>query len=79
MEDKIHELLPYTPYCNCEKCQKDIAVHALNHLPAHYVRSLEEKIIYKLSSKQIQQDVDVIIAVNEAIKIMGKSPHSTPA
>lgn len=77
VEDKIHELWAGKKYCKCEECQKNIAIYALNRLPAHYVKSLEEKIIYKLSSKEIQQDVDVTIVVNEAIETVGKNSHPT--
>lgn len=77
VEDKIHELWPGKNYCKCGECQKNIAIYALNRLPAHYVKSLEEKIICRLSSKEIQQDVDVTIVVNEAIEMVGKDPHPT--
>ncbi len=73
--DKIDELWPATNYCKCENCRMDIATYALNRLPPQYVQSLQGKVLYRFTSGQTQNDINVTVAVGKAIKIVGESPH----
>lgn len=73
--EKIDELWPSTDYCKCENCRMDIATYALNRLPAQYVQSLQGKVLYRFTSGQAQNDINVTVAVGKAIKIVGESPH----
>ena len=73
--NKIDQLLPNTNYCQCENCRMDIAAYALNRLPAQYVQSIKGKVLYRFSSSQVQKDIEVTVAVSQAIEVVGKSPH----
>lgn len=73
--DKINQLLPNTDYCKCENCRMDMAAYALNRLPAQYVHSIKGKVLYRFTSSQVQRDIEVTVAVSQAIEIVGKSPH----
>ncbi|MBD5527560.1 MAG: late competence development ComFB family protein [Lachnospiraceae bacterium] len=73
--NKIDQLLPNTNYCKCESCRMDIAAYALNRLPPQYVQSIKGKVLYRFSSSQVQNDIEVTVAVSKAIEIVGKSPH----
>ncbi|WP_294152045.1 late competence development ComFB family protein [uncultured Selenomonas sp.] len=50
MEDvvlaKMDQVLDqYPDCCRCEQCRRDIAILALNHLPAHYVSTEKGEIL----------------------------------
>lgn len=72
---KINQLLPNTGYCQCENCRMDIATYALNRLPAQYVQSVKGKVLYRFASSQVQRDIEVTVAVSQAIEVVGKDPH----
>lgn len=73
--NKIDELWENTEYCKCENCRMDIATYALNRLPARYVQSLQGKVMYRFASSRIENDIEVTVAVEQAIVIVGKEPH----
>lgn len=73
--NKIDQLLPNTDYCKCESCRMDIAAYALNRLPAQYVQSIKGKVLYRFASSQVQRDIEVTVAVSQAIEVVGKAPH----
>ncbi|MDE6517862.1 MAG: late competence development ComFB family protein [Acetatifactor sp.] len=73
--NKIDHLLPNTDYCKCESCRMDIAAYALNRLPAQYVQSIKGKVLYQFASSQVQKDIEVTVAVSQAIEVVGKAPH----
>lgn len=60
--------------CLCEKCRLDIAAIALNRLHPRYVVTEEGYLYSKVDSMNQQFNTDVIAAVTEAIKIVGKNP-----
>ncbi len=73
--NKIDQLLPNTDYCKCDSCRMDIATYALNRLPAQYVQSIKGKVLYRFASSQVQNDIEVTVAVSKAIEVVGKAPH----
>lgn len=73
--NKIDQLLPDTEYCKCDKCRMDMATYALNRLPAQYVQSIAGKVFYQFVSSQVQNDIEVTVAVSNAIEVVGKAPH----
>lgn len=75
--DKIGELWSNTDYCKCDNCRMDIATYALNRLPAKYVQSLKGEVLYRFASSQIDRDIEVTVAVGQAIEIVGKAPHKS--
>ena len=75
--NKIDQLLPNTEYCKCNKCRMDMAAYALNRLPAQYVQSIKGKVFYRFASSQVQNDVEVTVAVSNAIEVVGKAPHKS--
>ncbi len=77
--NKIDQLLPATSYCKCESCRMDMAAYALNRLPPQYVQSITGKVLYRFASTQVQRDIEVTVAVSQAIEVVGKSPHKNAA
>ena len=73
--NKIDQLLPNTDYCKCDSCRMDIATYALNRLPAQYVQSIKGKVLYRFASSQVQNDIEVTVAVSKALEVVGKEPH----
>ncbi|TCU72792.1 late competence development ComFB family protein [Tissierella praeacuta] len=60
--------------CLCEKCKLDIAAIALNNLNPKYIVTEEGYVYAKANSMNYQFNTDVIAAVTEAMKIVGKNP-----
>lgn len=79
MEDVVAQLLdnmlPKVDTCSCEICKKDIIAYALNHLPPKYVVTNKGELFYRLSEFTQQFEIDVQIALTEAIKVISKNPR----
>lgn len=80
MEIVVCNLLPillqkYTDICKCEKCLEDIKAIALNKLPPRYVSTEQGMIYTKVQLLKIQNEIDVIKCITEAIKIVSKNPN----
>ncbi|MGE5397334.1 MAG: late competence development ComFB family protein [Chitinophagales bacterium] len=61
--------------CFCEKCKADIAAYALNNLKPKYATTEKGEIISRTMNLGFQTRMDVIAAITEAIKVVGKNPH----
>lgn len=69
----LGEVLEEWQVCKCDKCKKDIAALALNHLQPMYVTSETGSVYAKASTSfNPQNRADVILAINEAIKTVSK-------
>jgi len=79
MEDVVsrilEEMLPKVDTCRCEICKKDIIAYALNHLPPKYVVTHKGELFYRLSEFTQQFEIDVQVALTEAIKVISKNPR----
>ena len=75
VKDMLSQVLKTMDICKCERCKMDILAHALNHLPPKYVVTRTGTIYAKLASMYNQFDSDVIVAITNAAKVVGKSPR----
>lgn len=76
--NKIDQLWPGTNFCKCDQCRRDIAMFALNRLPARYVDSLAGALIHKFDASTAQMDAEITATVYNAIVRIGEDPaHET--
>jgi len=61
--------------CNCERCQVDVKVIALNRLPARYVSSLRGEVFMKTQLLNPQLRSDVMRELAHAAEIVANNPH----
>lgn len=61
--------------CRCDRCRLDMMAHALNNLPPRYIVSTRGNTRAYLDSLQGQNQVDVLLAVNNAIQAIGQRPR----
>ncbi|MCD9024966.1 late competence development ComFB family protein [Cohnella silvisoli] len=61
--------------CDCEKCQIDIILLTLNHLPPHYTSSQTGEAFIKASYLNSQLQSDVLREITEAVKIIENNPN----
>jgi competence protein ComFB len=60
-------------FCTCPRCRLDIMAYALNHIPPKYAVTQLGEVYTKISYLEQQLEVDVTIALVEAIKIVSKN------
>lgn len=68
LEDEKH-------ICTCDKCKLDIAAIALNRLKPKYVVTEKGTLYAKADRLNYQYEVDVVMEITRAIKIVGANPH----
>ncbi len=78
MEDvvsqKLDKLLPNVDMCKCEKCRMDVLAYALNLLPPKYVVTEAGDLYSRVSEFNAQSEIDVEVALTEAIKVVSNNP-----
>lgn len=72
---KLDEVIDKLDCCTCDKCRMDIASYALNRLPPKYVATVEGKIYTKLDALSVQYETDMLNALFQGAKVVGKNPH----
>lgn len=65
--------------CGCPRCRYDIAALALNVLPPRYIVTDQGGAYAKIRSLEQQFNVDIDIAIGNAIKIVKSDPHHSKA
>ncbi|MCI7540238.1 MAG: late competence development ComFB family protein [Veillonellaceae bacterium] len=80
MEDvvlaKMDQVLDqYPDCCRCEQCRRDIAILALNHLPAHYVSTEKGEIFTRVQAMSFEYEVEVIQQIAKAIETVSAHPR----
>lgn len=79
MEDVVtrtlEDMMPKLNICTCDLCKKDIVAYALNHLPPKYVVTPKGDLYSRLSEFTQQFEIDVQVALTEAIKVISKNPR----
>ena len=76
VELKIEEHISKTKCCPCEQCVEDIKAIALNNLPPKYVSTQKGELFSRLDSIMVKQhNVDIDIAVLNAIEFVSTHPH----
>ncbi len=61
--------------CNCEQCKTDIAVLALNRLKPYYVSTEKGDLYTRLELYERENEVDIFIALSQAIDIVEANPR----
>ncbi|UNC91716.1 late competence development ComFB family protein [Candidatus Contubernalis alkaliaceticus] len=61
--------------CRCEKCRLDILAMALNNLSPRYVVTDRGKTFSRTDFLELQNRVDVITAISNALRIVKNNPH----
>lgn len=75
VKDRVSEYMQTSSGCRCSDCRLDMIAMILNKLPPHYVRSDKGALYSKLSEFNPQWEVDLIVALEEAAKVIAKSPR----
>lgn len=75
--DKI--LASHPNMCKCQKCRIDVALLALNHLPPHYVCTNKGDVYTRLSLYEQKNEFDILIAIEDAAKIVEANPRHDDA
>jgi len=65
----------YQTFCNCDYCQMTICADALNHLPTHYVSSIDARENAYITLKTPQQIELINKKIIIAIHTVGKKPN----
>ena len=76
VHEKLEELLSKSDCCKCKQCMDDMRAIALNHLKPKYV-STEAGVLYTrvAASMEKQSNMDINVAVYNAIDIVSANPH----
>ena len=76
VDEKLAELLPKSNCCKCKQCVDDMRAIALNHLKPKYV-STDAGVLYTrvAASMEKQSNMDINVAVYNAIDIVSANPH----
>ncbi|MFC5529243.1 late competence development ComFB family protein [Cohnella yongneupensis] len=61
--------------CACEKCQIDIVLLALNHLPPRYTSSQAGEAYIKATYQEPQLQSDVLRELAKAVKVIEERPN----
>lgn len=73
---KIEEHIAKSSCCKCDQCIEDIKAIALNNLPPKYVSTQKGELFSRLDSIMVKQhNVDIDIAVLNAIEFVSTHPH----
>lgn len=64
-----------TLVCPCSRCRKDVIALALNSLPPKYVVTDLGEVFTNISLDSSQWRADIMIAVHNALAIVGKTPR----
>lgn len=73
--NKLYELAKDNDFCTCPICRLDIAAYALNCLPPKYVATKTGEVYSRASCLQQQFEVDMTVALLEAIKVVSHNPR----
>jgi len=61
--------------CNCELCQRDIVLLALNHLPPRYTAGQTGEAYVKALYQDPQLQSDVLRELTKAVQVIQESPR----
>jgi competence protein ComFB len=61
--------------CDCEKCQIDIILLSLNHVPPHYTSSQAGEAYIKALYLEPQLQSDVLRELTKAVKVIEERPN----
>jgi len=79
MEDVVghmlEDMLLKSEVCKCEICRRDIIAYALNKLPPKYAVTKKGELFFRVSEFTPQFEIDVQVALSEAIKVISEHPR----
>ncbi|MFD0670682.1 late competence development ComFB family protein [Cohnella sp. GCM10027633] len=70
-----HFMKPGLLSCACDKCQIDIVVLALNHLPPRYTSSQAGEAYIKATYQDPQLQSDILRELTNAVKVIELRPN----
>jgi competence protein ComFB len=73
--DVLESMLPSCNVCQCKMCRNDIIAYALNHLAPKYTVTNKGDIYSRISEFTQQFEIDVQVALTEAIKVVSNNPR----
>ena len=73
--DVLDKLAEETEFCTCGICRLDMIAHALNQLPPRYVVTKMGEAYSKVEQLHQQFQVDVAMALYNAIETVKKAPR----
>ena len=68
-------LAQYPDCCKCDRCRRDIAIIALNHLPPKYVSSHKGSVFAKLDALSMEGKIEIVEQIAKAIEIVKRNPR----
>ncbi|MBO6210162.1 MAG: late competence development ComFB family protein [Schwartzia sp.] len=75
LEELDSVLAKYPDCCKCEHCRQDIAIIALNNLPAKYVSTEKGCVFAKLDALSLEGKIVIIEQIAKAVEIVKRNPH----
>lgn len=72
---KLKGMLEKSSSCKCDICRMDIMAYALNLLEPKYVVTDKGDLFSRLEEFTPQAEIDVEIALTEAIKVISQNPR----
>lgn len=70
------ELRPGVPGAHqCQVCEEDVLVYALNRLPAHYVSTRKGEVLSRLDIQVGQPRTDATVALMEGFRFVAANPR----
>ncbi|RED51725.1 late competence development ComFB family protein [Cohnella lupini] len=61
--------------CDCEKCQIDIVLLTLNHVPPHYTSSQAGEAYIKALYQEPQLQSDILRELTKAVQVIQERPN----
>lgn len=71
----IDDIKKHYDFCGCPQCRLDISALALNKIPPRYVVSSKGSAYGRAEMLKMQNDLDVLGTVLEAIKTVQQKPR----
>ncbi len=71
----IDDVRKYHEFCTCPQCRLDVSAIALNKVPPRYVVSSKGESYGRAELLAMQEDLDVLGVVLEAVKLVQKNPR----
>ena len=75
VEEELERYLENKDICSCERCMLDMKAHAMNNLAPKYIVSDMGYLYQKIAEMRIQNSVDVLKAIIDAVEVVSKNPN----
>jgi competence protein ComFB len=75
VQTAVREVMDKTDMCKCEKCFLDICAIVFNQGYTHFVNTREGQLLKKIPSMNLGNQVEMMVQVMHAIKLVKNFPH----